>query len=186
MKADQKNILRAVMYAVLYAVITALVCVTGAIHPIFFVCYQITAGILLSGVVITVFRQMKVPGAAVILFLGMLLLLLLIQDASAWHVIPLVIITVAAEVIRAVFRYSWKGDVIAAALMTFSSFGYYGQIWLNRAYTYECAVEEMPAGYADTLMAVSPSWVLPAVIVIGVMLSVLISNQTAGLFKLEK
>ncbi|MCR5447848.1 MAG: MptD family putative ECF transporter S component [Solobacterium sp.] len=183
---NKKNILRIVLYAVLYSVITAVVCFTGAIHPVFFVCYQITAGILLSGVVISAFRQMKAPGTAVILFLGLLILLLVIQDASAWHVIPLVIITVLAEVIRAVFRYSWKGDVIAAALMTFSSFGYYGQIWFNRAYTYECAVEEMPAGYADTLMAVSPSWVLPAAVVVGVMLSVLISNQTAGLYKLEK
>ncbi len=186
MKKNQKNIMRVLMYAVLYAVITALVCVTGAIHPVFFVCYQITAGILLSGVVITAFRQMKAPGTAVILFLGILLLLLVIRDVSVWHVIPLVIITVLAEVIRAVFRYSWKGDVTAAALMTFSSFGYYGQIWFNRAYTYECAVEEMPAGYAETLMTVSPSWVLPAVIVIGVMLSVLISNTAAGLLSLEK
>jgi len=28
----------------------------------------------------------------------------------------------------------------------------YGQIWFNRDYTYDCAVEEMPAGYADALM----------------------------------
>ena len=70
--------------------------------------------------------------------------------------------------------------------MTFSSFGYYGQIWFNRAYTYECAIEEMPAGYADTLMAVSPAWALPVVIIIGIVLSVLISNITVKIFKLEK
>ena len=91
-----------------------------------------------------------------------------------------------AEVIRAAFKYSWKGDVIATIPMTFSSFGYYGQIWFNRAYTYECAVEEMPAGYADALMAVSPTWALPVVVISGILLSVLISNITAKLFKLEK
>ena len=175
-----------VLYALLYAVVTALVCVTGSIHPIFFVCYQISAGILLPGVIITAFRRIKAPGVAACLFLGLLLLLLAIQDAVAWHVIPLIVIVVLAEVIRAVFKHSWKGDVIATIPMTFSSFGYYGQIWFNRAYTYECAAEEMPAGYADTLMAVSPTWALPVVVISGIILSVLISNITAELFKHEK
>ena len=56
------------------------------------------------------------------------------------------------------------------------SFGYYGQIWFNRAYTYECAVEEMPAGYGDTLMAVSPAWTFPVVVIVGMILSVWIAN----------
>ena len=120
------------------------------------------------------------------LLFGLLLLLLLIQDAVAWHVIPLIVITVLAELIRAAFKYSWTGDVIATILMTFSSFGYYGQIWFNRTYTYECAIEEMPAGYADTLMALSPTWLLPVVIIVGILLSVLISNLTAKLFNLNK
>ncbi len=186
MKANKKNALRLVLYAVLYAVVTALVCVTGSLHSIFFVCYQITAGILLSGVIITAFRRVKAPGVVACLFLGLLLLLLIIQDASAWHVIPLIVITVLAEIIRAAFKYSWTGDVISTILMTFSSFGYYGQIWFNRAYTYECAVEEMPAGYADSLMAVSPAWVFPVVVIIGIIFSVLISCITAKQFKLEK
>ncbi len=185
MKAYKKNALRLVLYAALYAVGTALVCVTGSVHPVFFVCYQITAGILLPGVIITAFRHVRAPGAAICLFLGLLLLLLVIRDAAAWHVIPLIVITVLAEVIRAAFRYSPKGDVIAAIPMTFSSFGYYGQIWFNRTYTYECAVEEMRAGYADTLMAVSPAWALPAVVICGIIISVLISNMTAKRFKLE-
>ncbi len=185
-KWNKKNALRMLLYAVLYAVVTALVCVTGSFHPVFFVCYQITAGILLSGIVITAFRRIQAPGAAACLALALLILLFVIQDAVAWHVIPLIVIAILAEVIRAAFKYNWTGDVIAAILMTFSSFGYYGQIWFNRAYTYECAVEEMPAGYADTLMAVSPVWTLPVVIVIGIVLSVVISNVTAKLFKLEK
>ena len=78
------------------------------------------------------------------------------------------------------------GDVIATVIMTFSTFGFYGQIWFNRAFTYEAAVEEMPTGYADTLMACSPTWALPVVIIIGIVLSVLVSNATAKLFKLEK
>ena len=49
-------------------------------------------------------------------------------------------------------------------IMTFSTFGFYGQIWLNRDFTYEAAIEEMPAGYGDTLMSLSPGWAFPVVI----------------------
>ena len=93
-----------------------------------------------------------------------------------WHVVPLIIITVLAEIARAMAKYSWVGEIVAAVLMSFSSFGYYGQIWFNRAYTYECAVEEMPAGYGDTLMSVSPVWAFPVVVAAGIMVSVLIAN----------
>ncbi len=174
---NKKSALWMLIYAVLYAVGTAIVCVTGAITPVLFVCYQITAGILLSGNIIYAFRKVKAPGVAACLGLAMILLLLLIQDAVAWHVIPVIIITVLAEAVRAVFKYNWTGDVIATVIMTFSSFGYYGQIWFNRDYTYECAVEEMPAGYADGLMTVSPAWSLIIVIAIGAVLSVMISNR---------
>ena len=116
----------------------------------------------------------------------MILLLFTIEDAVAWHVIPIIIITVLAEAVRAIYKYNWTGDVIGTVIMTFSSFGYYGQIWFNRDYTYECAVEEMPVGYADGLMAASPVWSFIVVVVAGVLLSVLISNVTAKLFKLDR
>ena len=175
-KWNRKNALWMLLYAALYAVVTAAVCVTGSIHPIFFVCYQITAGLLLSPIVIRAFRRVQAPGAAVCLFLGMLLLLLIINDAVKWHVVPLIVITVLAEIVRGLSNYSWAGDVVGTVLMSFSSFGYYGQIWFNRAYTYECAVEEMPAGYGDTLMSVSPVWAFPIVVIVGMIVSVWIAN----------
>ena len=185
-KWDKKNVLRMLLYAVLYAVATTLVCVTGAIHPAFFVCYQITAGILVTGVVIYAFEKVKAPGVAACLAIGLLLLFVIIGDAVPWHVIPVIVIAILAEVIRAVFKYNWTGDIIGTVIMSFSSFGYYGQIWFNRDYTYNCAIEEMPSGYADSLMSLSPAWALPVVVVIGVVLSVFISNVTAKIFKLEK
>ena len=175
-KWNRNNALWMLLYAVLYAIVTAVVCVTGSIHPIFFVCYQITAGLLLSPIIIRAFRRVQAPGAAVCLFLGMLLLLLIIKDAVMWHVVPLVVITVLAEIVRAMAKYSQIGDIVATVLMSFSSFGYYGQIWFNRAYTYECAVEEMPAGYGDTLMSVSPAWAFPIVVIVGIIVSVWIAN----------
>ena len=177
-KWNRNNALWMLLYAVLYAIVTAVVCVTGSIHPIFFVCYQITAGLLLSPIIIRAFRRVQAPGAAVCLFLGMFLLLLIIRDAVMWHVVPLIVITALAEVVRAMAKYSRAGDIVATVLMSFSSFGYYGQIWFNRAYTYERAVEEMPAGYGDTSMSVSPVWAFPVVVAAGIIVSVLITNAT--------
>ena len=182
-KWNRKNALWMLLYAVLYAIVTAAVCVTGSIHPIFFVCYQITAGLLLSPIVIRAFRRVQAPGAAVCLFLGILLLLLIINDAVRWHVVPLIVITVLAEAVRGMTNYDRVGDVVGTVLMSFSSFGYYGQIWFNRAYTYECAIEEMPAGYGDTLMSVSPVWAFPAVVIIGMIVSVWIANVSMKRYK---
>ena len=36
-------------------------------------------------------------------------------------------------------------------------------------------VEEMPAGYGDTLMSVSPAWAFPVVVIVGMILSVWIA-----------
>ena len=117
------------------------------------------------------------------MFLGLLLHLIIIRDAVMWHVVPLIVITVLAEIVRGMTNYSWSGDVAGTVLMSFSGFGYYGQIWFNRAYTYECAVEEMPAGYGDTLMSVSPAWAFPVVVTVGMILSVWIANISMKMHK---
>ena len=184
-KWNKKNSLWMLLYVVLYVIASYIVCAIGAIHPVFFVCYQISAGILISGVVINIFAKIKGPGVAAILSLGVILTFILRNDASIWHLAPLLIMAVLAEAVRVATKYNWTGDVIGTVIMTFSSFGLYGQIWFNRDYTYECALEEMPAGYADNLMSVSPIWALPIVIICGIVLSVIISNVTAKLFKLD-
>ena len=183
---NKKNSLWMLLSVVLYVIASYIVCAIGAIHPVFFVCYQISAGILISGVVIRIFAKIKRPGAAAFLSLGVILTFILRNDASIWHIAPLIVMAVLAETVRAAAKYNWTGDVISTVIMTFSSFGLYGQIWFNRDYTYACALEEMPAGYADTLMSVSPTWALPVVIICGIVLSIIISNVTAKLFKLDK
>ena len=185
-KWNRKNALWMLLYMLLYMVGTVITCVLGSVHPIMFVCYQITAGILLSCVVITAFNRIKAPGVAAWLALGIVLVFIIINDVSVWHIVPLIVIGIAAEIVRMITNYSWTGDVVSTVIMSFSTFGFYGQIWFNRDFTYSEAIEEMPAGYADTLMSCSPAWALPVVLVIGVALSVLISNLTARIFKLKK
>lgn len=87
---------------------------------------------------------------------------------------------------RMVSKYNANGNMIAAVIMSFSTIGYYGQIWFNRDYTYECAVKEMPAGYADILMNCSPAWAFPVVIVIGIAAAVVNYNITKKLFKFNQ
>ena len=63
---------------------------------------------------------MKAPGVCLFMGAGMLLLLLVIKDAVAWHVIPIINIAVLAEVVRLLTRYNRIGDIIATVIMTFS------------------------------------------------------------------
>ena len=184
-KWNGKNALWMLLYLVLYLAGTAITCFTGAIHPIMFVCYQIVAGFLLSGIIIKAFDRVKAPGAAAVFGAGGILLYFLIGDASVWHCVPFFVIGMIAEKVRATSKYNWTGDVISTVIMTFSTFGMYGQIWLNRDFTYTEAIEEMSAEYADTLMNCSPAWAFPVVIILGIAASVLVANITAGIFKLR-
>ena len=66
-KWNKKNVLWMIILMILYVIGTVIVSVTGAIHPIFFVCYQVTAGLLLTGIIIKAFSMIKAPGSSVCL-----------------------------------------------------------------------------------------------------------------------
>lgn len=186
-KWNKKNALWLVLYIVLYAVMSTAVCVTGAIHPVMFVCYQVTAGVLVTGVAVRTFDRIRAPGAALCLSAGMTALFFLSGEASLWHCVPIIVIGILAETAGLIVgNEKWLAIVLKSVIMSFSTFGFYGQIWFNRNYTYVCAVDEMPAGYADTLMELSPAWSLMVVIAAGIAFSVMTANVTARLFKLKK
>ncbi|MCR4890481.1 MAG: MptD family putative ECF transporter S component [Ruminococcus sp.] len=185
-KWNMKNALWMLLYAVLYVVLSFIVCVLGSIHPIFFVCYQITAGLLVTGVAAKAFDKIRAFGAACCLSLGMLITFFAMQDANLWHCLPVIVIAVLAEIIRLISKYNATGNMIAAIIMSFSTFGYYGQIWFNRDYTYKCAIEEMPVGYADTLMNCSSALTFPVVIIVGIVAAVINYNITKKLFKFDQ
>lgn len=63
-KWNKKNALRMLIYVVLHVVMSVIVCVLGSIQPIFFVCYQITAGLLVTGVAAKAFDKIRTFGAA--------------------------------------------------------------------------------------------------------------------------
>ena len=181
----KKNALWLLLYVVMYVIATVIVCVLGSFHALLFVCYQVTAAILVTGVAGKAFDHIKAPGVAACLGLGMILTFFAIQDANLWHCVPVIVIAVLAEIMRSICKYRAPGNMIASIIMSFSSFGYYGQIWFNRNYTYECAVEEMPAGYADALMRYSPAWTFPVVIIVGIMLAAVMYRISSKLFRYE-
>jgi len=185
-KWNKKNALWQLLYVVLYIIGYVVVCVCGSIHPIFFVGYQVTAGILLTGILVKGFDRIQAPGVALTFVAGILLTFLAISDFTPWHAVPVIILGILAEVVGSIMgNDKWRTIVTKSVIMSFATFGYYGQIWLNRDFTYESAVEEMPTGYADTLMNCSPTWAFPVAIIIGIALSILIANVTAKLFKLN-
>jgi hypothetical protein len=185
-KWNKKNALWMLLYVVLYVVMSVIVCILGSVHPIFFVCYQITAGLLVTGVAAKALDKIRAFGVACCLSIGMLITFFAMQDANLWHCLPVILIAVLAEMIRMVSKYNATGNMIAAVIMSFSTFGYYGQIWFNRDYTYECAVEEMPSGYAEALMNCSPAWAFPAVIISGIAVAVVNYIITKKLFKFDQ
>lgn len=69
--------------------------------------------------------------------------------------------------------------------MSFSNFGYSMCIWLMRDFTYHEALAEMPEGYADTLMRVSPLWTFPATLLLTVILALISANISGKLLKLN-
>ena len=186
-KWNKNNAPKQLLYMVLYFVFYLAVCMLGSIHPVMFVIYQITAGILLTGVLVKGFSQIQAPGVAMSFAAIILLAFLAIGDFTPWHVIPVIVLAVIAELAGFVMgNEKWKTIVVKSVVMSLTTFGYYGQIWFNRDFTYEVAVEEMPAGYADGLMSCSPGWALPVVVIAGIAISVLIANLTAKIFKIRK
>jgi len=183
---NKNNILYMLLYVVIYVVMSVIVCILGAIHPFLFVCYQVTAGLFVTGVAAKAFYRIKAFGTACCLSLGMMLTFFAMQDANLWHCLPIIMIAILAEFIRWVFKYNSRGDMIAAVIMSFSTFGYYGQIWFNRDYTYECAVKEMPSGYAETLMNCSPAWAFPIVIIVGIVVALATYNLIEKIFRFER
>ncbi|EGC04297.1 MptD family putative ECF transporter S component [Ruminococcus albus] len=183
---NKKNALWQLVYVLLYFVATLAVCGMGAVHPVLFVLYQVTAGVLITGITVKAFERIQAPFVALSFSLGLMLIFLLIGEFNLWHALPIAVIGILAEVIGLVIgNEKWAAIVAKSVVMSFSTFGYYGQIWFNRDFTYDCAVEEMPAGYAQQLMDCSPAWALPAVVIVGIGLSVCAAFITRKLFRLN-
>ena len=104
-KQKNKSKLSMLLYTVIYVAASVIVCVLGAVHPILFVCYQIVAGVLVTGAAAKAFDRLRYPGAAAFLSLGMLLTFVVIRDANIWHCLPVIIIAILAELVRYCGKY---------------------------------------------------------------------------------
>lgn len=57
-------------------------------------------------------------------------------------------------------------------------------IWLMRDFTYSETLAEMPAGYGDVLMKVSPMWTFPATLIATEAIAVFTANISRKLLKI--
>ena len=183
---NKRNTLRVLLFAVIYVLANFAILNMGAIHPVLFVLYTCISAILLPGLYLAGASRIKGPGVAAV-YGGLMLLLIIVADLSWYKVADLLVMIVVAELLRRAFGYdSWKGLKWSSVAMCFSNFGYSMCIWLMRDFTYSEAVEEMPAGYADTLMKVSPAWTLPVTLIATVVIALICAEISRKLLKLEK
>ena len=179
------NTLRILLLAVLYVAANILILNMGAIHPVMFVLYTCISAILLPGLYLAGASQVRGPGVAA-LYGGMMLLVVIAVDLSWYKVMELSVMILLAEFLRRLFGYeSWNGLQWSAIVMCFSNFGYSMCIWLMRDFTYHEALAEMPEGYADTLMRVSPAWTFPTTLLLTVVLALISANICKRLLQLE-
>lgn len=181
----KENIRRAALFAALYLAANLLILNLGAVHPVMFVLYTCVSAIFLPGLYLAGAARLRGPGAAA-LYGGIMLLTVLAVDISWYKVAELSAMILLAELIRYLCGYeSRNGLQWSAVVMSFSNFGYSMCIWLMRDFTYHEALAEMPEGYADTLMRVSPLWTFPATLLLTVILALISANISGKLLKLN-
>lgn len=180
-----KKLLRVLLFALVYLAANIAILNTGAVHPVLFVMYTMTSAVLLPGIYLAGAGKVKGPGAAVI-YGGIMLIAIILADPSWYKITELVSMIVLAELARFLCGYdNWVGLLISSVVMCFSNFGYSMCIWLMRDFTYGETLAEMPAGYGDRLMAVSPMWAFPATLIATVAIAVFTTNISRKLLKIQ-
>ena len=179
------NTLRIFLFAVAYVAVNILILTMGAIHPVMFVLYTCISAVLLPGLYLAGASRISGPGAAAV-YGGLMLLVVTAVDAAWYKVVELFVMLLLAEFLRRLLGYeSWNGLKWSAVVMCFSNFGYSMCIWLMRDFTYHEALAEMPEGYADTLMRVSPLWVFPATLFMTIILALISASISKRLLNLD-
>lgn len=181
---SKKKLLRVLLFALIYFVVNFAILNIGSIHPILFVLYTTISAVFLPGLYLAGASKVKAPGVAAI-YGGVMLLVIIIVDCSWYKITELLAMIVLAELLRLIFGYeSWTGLLLSSIVMSFSNFGYSMCIWLMRDFTYSEALEEMPTGYAEKLMEVSPMWTFPVTLAATVLVAVITANISKKLLKI--
>ena len=163
---NKNNIIKVLLWTLAYAVLSILVMELGSIHPVFFVLYPVVSAIVLPIPYLMAAKRVKAFGVPTVMTLVFALIVFAVGEMASYRWFVFIPMIVLAEGARALFGYdSKKGLGISAFIMSFSTFAWAFPIWFMHDFTISEAVKEMPAGYAETLDAVSPMWTLPVVLI---------------------
>lgn len=180
-----KKFLRVLLFSLVYLAVNLAILNTGATHPVMFVLYTTVSAVLLPEIYLAGASRVKAPGVAVI-YGGIMLVVVIFADPSWYKVTELLVMITLAELIQYLCGYDkWAGLLLSSVVMCFSNFGYSMCIWLMRDFTYSEAITEMPAGYADKLMEVSPMWTFPVTLIATIVIAVITANISKKLLKIE-
>jgi len=150
-----KPVFKILLLAVLYLATFILGSSSGLIHP---ACYAYVGALL---PILTAFLYLDMAtiirsfGAAAVLNGFILVVGLLMGEADTACIVGLVVLTALAELLRYFCKYDTKKGVRWSFVpFAFSFFAYAAHWWTDTEGSLAAAVEEMPAGYDQSMKAV--------------------------------
>ena len=150
-----KPVFKVLLTAIAYLLTFILGASSGIIHP---ACYAYAGAVLPLIFALeylytcTVIRSF---GAATVLNGFILILFLIAGEADTAFIIGIIVLTALAEIIRYVCKYDTiKGVRRSFIPLAFSFFAYTAHWWTDTEGSLAAAVEEMPAGYDQSMLPV--------------------------------
>lgn len=162
-----KDLITIGIFSAIYFVINLVVMVCGGISPLIWICMPPILSILCGVVYMLLAAKVQKTGAVLIMGLitgviyvatGQFTLVLLLTFGGA---------CIIAEIIRKITGYnSFKGNLLGYAFFSLGMVGSPLPIWIFREdFSNQMVSQGMPADYVDTLNAVTPAWLLFAMII---------------------
>ena len=148
----KKPVIKIIIAAVVYLALYPLASSAGLIHPACYAYVGTVLPILFAFVYLPASANWQRFGVAVILNGFVLILGFIAGEGNLPFAIGMIVLTVIAEIIRAVCGYNTlKGAKLSFIPFAFSFYTYSAHWWFDKEGSLAAAVEEMPAGYADKM-----------------------------------
>ncbi|MBR6457803.1 MAG: MptD family putative ECF transporter S component [Bacteroidales bacterium] len=150
-----RHVVKVVLLAIAYVACFVLGSTTGLIHPACYAYVGALLPLLFAFIFLGASKVIKDFGVAVVLNGVALLVALLIGEADVSLIIGIVFLTALSELFRYLFRAdSRKAIRWSFVPFAFSFFAYTIHWWTDTEGSLAAAVEEMPAGYDQSMIPV--------------------------------
>lgn len=168
----KRAILGIIVSAVIYLLLFVLGSTTGLIHPACYAYVGTLLPVLFAFIYLFTASNMRFFGAACALNGFALIIACIAGEGNVPFVVMMLGLTIAAEVLRAIFKYdTLKGVIWSFIPFAFSFYSYTIHWWTDSADSLAEAVEIMPEGYAEKMETVinnTPGLVIALILVIPV------------------